>query len=131
MINSTEPSFALDVSRFDGTVPYSSSPTTCFLDWANPPVVKSCSRSTKFTPLIHISLRFSFYTLHPAIYVQGFALVAPALHFWYLSLSKLVTASGMTGVVFRLLLDQSVFAPAFIAVFFTALLTLEVCFNLL
>lgn len=41
-----------------------------------------------------------------------------------------MTASGMTGVVFRLLLDQSVFAPAFIAVFFTALLTLEVRFNL-
>jgi hypothetical protein len=56
---------------------------------------------------------------------QGFVLVAPALHFWYLSLSRIVTATGTGGAVGRLALDQFAFAPAFIAVFFAALLTLE------
>lgn len=62
----------------------------------------------------------------PSVATQGFALVAPALHFWYLTLSKVVTCGGTTGVLLRLGLDQAGFAPAFIAVFFSALLTLEV-----
>lgn len=52
--------------------------------------------------------------------------MAPALHFWYLTLSKVVTATGTTGTMLRLGLDQFGFAPAFIAVFLSALLTLEV-----
>jgi protein Mpv17 len=36
----------------------------------------------------------------------GLGLVGPTLHFWYLYLSKVVTASGLSGAVIRLLLDQ-------------------------
>ncbi|KAG9146398.1 hypothetical protein Leryth_020128 [Lithospermum erythrorhizon] len=55
----------------------------------------------------------------------GFCLVGPTLHFWYLYLSKLVTVPGASGAAMRLVLDQFVFAPMFIGVFFTALMTLE------
>eukprot|EP00897_Mesotaenium_endlicherianum_P007996 jgi/Mesen1/7224/ME000372S06465 len=55
----------------------------------------------------------------------GFALVGPTLHFWYTALSKMVTATGTSGTVIRLALDQFVFSPSFICVFFTCLLTLE------
>jgi peroxisomal membrane protein 2 len=55
----------------------------------------------------------------------GLVLVGPTLHIWYLTLSKVVTAVGVKGTVIRLLLDQLVFSPAFIAVFFSSLLTLE------
>ncbi|CAL5431509.1 unnamed protein product [Camellia sinensis] len=36
----------------------------------------------------------------------GLVLVGPTLHFWYLSLSKLVTLPGASGAFLRLLLDQ-------------------------
>lgn len=55
----------------------------------------------------------------------GLAFVGPTLHFWYLYLSKLVTLPGASGAFLRLLLDQFVFAPAFIGVFLSALVTLE------
>ncbi|VVB17086.1 unnamed protein product [Arabis nemorensis] len=55
----------------------------------------------------------------------GLVLVGPALHFWYLYLSKVVTASGLSGAVLRLLLDQFVFAPIFVGVFLSAVVTLE------
>ncbi|CDY35863.1 BnaC09g37950D [Brassica napus] len=57
--------------------------------------------------------------------ILGFGLVGPALHFWYLYLSKVVTASGLSGAVLRLLLDQFVFAPVFVGVFLSAVVTLE------
>ncbi|CAH8315856.1 unnamed protein product [Eruca vesicaria subsp. sativa] len=43
----------------------------------------------------------------------------------YLYLSKVVTASGLSGAVLRLLLDQFVFAPVFVGVFLSAVVTLE------
>lgn len=55
----------------------------------------------------------------------GFALVGPTLHFWYLSLSKLVSTPGASGAVLRLLLDQFLFSPIFIGFFLCTLLTLE------
>ncbi|KAG0528555.1 hypothetical protein BDA96_05G022200 [Sorghum bicolor] len=55
----------------------------------------------------------------------GLALVAPTLHFWYLYLSKLVTISGAPGAIARLILDQFIFAPIFIGVFMSLLVTLE------
>jgi hypothetical protein len=55
----------------------------------------------------------------------GFILVGPTLHTWYLALSKIVTATGFTGAAIRLLLDQFLFSPAFVAAFFASLLTLE------
>ncbi|KAG2300098.1 hypothetical protein Bca52824_036570 [Brassica carinata] len=57
--------------------------------------------------------------------ILGLGLVGPALHFWYLYLSKAVTASGLSGAVLRLLLDQFVFAPVFVGVFLSAVVTLE------
>ncbi|KAK1431482.1 hypothetical protein QVD17_07941 [Tagetes erecta] len=55
----------------------------------------------------------------------GMALVGPTLHFWYLYLSKLVTMTGSAGAFVRLLIDQFIFAPTFIAVFLSTLVTLE------
>ncbi|KAI4363955.1 hypothetical protein MLD38_020108 [Melastoma candidum] len=55
----------------------------------------------------------------------GLVLVGPTLHFWYLYLSRLVTASGASGAFIRLILDQFVFSPIFIGVFLSTLVTLE------
>ncbi|XP_023539960.1 protein sym-1-like [Cucurbita pepo subsp. pepo] len=55
----------------------------------------------------------------------GLALVGPALHFWYLYLSQLVTLPGASGAFLRLLLDQFVFTPVFLGAFLAGLLTLE------
>ncbi|KAH9295412.1 hypothetical protein KI387_039000, partial [Taxus chinensis] len=55
----------------------------------------------------------------------GLVLVGPTLHFWYLSLSKLVSGTGASRAGLRLLLDQFLFSPIFIGIFFSSLLTLE------
>lgn len=55
----------------------------------------------------------------------GLILVGPTLHFWYLNLSKMVPGPGPMKAALRLLVDQFVFSPIFIGVFFSALLTLE------
>jgi peroxisomal membrane protein 2 len=55
----------------------------------------------------------------------GLALVGPTLHVWYLYLSKLVTISGASGAIARLILDQFIFSPIFIGIFMSLLVTLE------
>ncbi|XP_073143252.1 protein sym-1 [Henckelia pumila] len=55
----------------------------------------------------------------------GLVLVGPTLHFWYLFLSKLITAPGASGAFLRLLLDQFIFSPIFIGTFLAALVSLE------
>ncbi|KAK4735004.1 hypothetical protein R3W88_009265 [Solanum pinnatisectum] len=55
----------------------------------------------------------------------GLALVGPTLHFWYLYLSRLVTTPGVAGTLMRLVLDQFLFAPIFVGVFLSSLVTLE------
>ncbi|CAN0890626.1 Protein sym-1 [Linum grandiflorum] len=55
----------------------------------------------------------------------GLVLVGPALHFWYLYLSKLVTIPGAAGAFTRLILDQFLFAPVFLGVFLSTLVVLE------
>lgn len=55
----------------------------------------------------------------------GLVLVGPTLHFWYLTLSKLVPGPGIAKTGVRLVLDQFLFSPIFIGAFFSALLTLE------
>ncbi|KAH7690864.1 Mpv17/PMP22 protein [Dioscorea alata] len=55
----------------------------------------------------------------------GFVLVGPTLHFWYLSLSKLVTTPGASGAFVCLLLDQFLFSPIFIGVFLSLVVILE------
>ncbi|XP_059304503.1 protein sym-1-like [Lycium ferocissimum] len=55
----------------------------------------------------------------------GLVLVGPTLHFWYLYLSKLVTTPGLSGTLMRLVIDQFLFAPIFVGVFLSSLVTLE------
>ncbi len=57
---------------------------------------------------------------------QGFVLVGPALHFWYQTLGRVVTATGSAGAIQRLMMDQLLFAPFFLSTFLASLLTLEV-----
>ncbi|MCO5578102.1 hypothetical protein L7F22_031940 [Adiantum nelumboides] len=57
--------------------------------------------------------------------VLGLVLVGPTLHFWYLTLSKLLPGPGTTRAVARLILDQFLFSPIFIGIFISALMTLE------
>jgi hypothetical protein len=51
----------------------------------------------------------------------GAVLVAPVLHVWYGFLGRKIPGSSVGPVVGRVALDQVVFAPTFIAVFFSAL----------
>ena len=51
----------------------------------------------------------------------GAVLVAPVLHVWYGFLGRKIPGSSVGSVVGRVALDQVVFAPTFIAVFFSAL----------
>jgi len=55
----------------------------------------------------------------------GAVLVGPALHLWYGTLGKLVTVKGSAGAAISLILDQGVFAPAFLCVFLSSLFTIE------
>ena len=55
----------------------------------------------------------------------GGALVGPALHFWYGTLGKIVTAQGSAKAFISLVLDQGLFAPAFLCVFLSSLFTIE------
>ena len=51
----------------------------------------------------------------------GAVLVAPVLHVWYGFLGRKIPGTSVGPVVGRVALDQVVFAPTFIAVFFSAL----------
>lgn len=55
----------------------------------------------------------------------GAALVGPTLHFWYGTLGKIVTAQGSTKAFISLVLDQGLFAPAFLCVFLSSLFTID------
>jgi hypothetical protein len=55
----------------------------------------------------------------------GTALVAPVLHVWYGRLGKMIPAQTTVGALQRLALDQLVFGPCFIPVFFATLFALE------
>lgn len=55
----------------------------------------------------------------------GVALVGPLLHFWYGGLARGIPGVNLVSTLKRLALDQLLFAPAFIAIFFTSALTLE------
>lgn len=50
---------------------------------------------------------------HPPL--QGLLLIGPTLHVWYGSLGTIVKATGNTGAIMRLSLDQLCFAPVFIS----------------
>ena len=55
----------------------------------------------------------------------GGVLIAPTLHVWYGSLSRIFPGTATADVVKRVVCDQFVFAPAFIGVFFSSLAVLE------
>ncbi|CCI43018.1 unnamed protein product [Albugo candida] len=51
--------------------------------------------------------------------------MTPILHHWYLFLSRNFAGAGKQAIAKRLILDQFLFAPSFLPIFFTMLLTLE------
>ncbi|MDC3321484.1 hypothetical protein OAV88_02670 [bacterium] len=51
----------------------------------------------------------------------GAFLVAPALHVWYGYLHRLIPATTTVAAVQRLALDQTIFGPLFIPVFFSSM----------
>ena len=57
--------------------------------------------------------------------VLGAFLVAPALHVWYGYLHRLIPATTTVAAIQRLALDQTIFGPLFIPVFFSSLFALE------
>jgi hypothetical protein len=57
--------------------------------------------------------------------LQGLLLIGPTLHFWYGSLGTIVKATGNTGAIMRLSLDQLCFAPVFISTIVSLLMVLE------
>jgi hypothetical protein len=55
----------------------------------------------------------------------GTFFVGPILHYWYGFLATNITATGWIGTIQRLAFDQLGFAPIFIPMFFSVLLTLD------
>ncbi|KAI7844014.1 hypothetical protein COHA_002551 [Chlorella ohadii] len=55
----------------------------------------------------------------------GLLLIGPTLHVWYGSLGTIVKATGNTGALMRLGLDQLCFAPIFISTIVSLLMVLE------
>ena len=58
-------------------------------------------------------------------FLMGSCVVAPCIRSWYLLLERTVTRPGPTAAAAKMLLDQTLFAPAFLAVFITAASTLQ------
>lgn len=54
----------------------------------------------------------------------GAVLVAPVLHVWYGFLGRRIPGTSVGPVMGRVVLDQALFAPTFIAIFFSALAVL-------
>jgi hypothetical protein len=59
------------------------------------------------------------------VVMQGGALVAPVLGFWYGKLNAMIPAKTTAGALGRLFLDQAIFAPCFVAMFISSLLVLN------
>lgn len=57
--------------------------------------------------------------------IMGGVLVGPGLHFWYMNLAKWVPGTSTIAVIKRLALDQLLWAPAFIATFFSLMAVLQ------
>lgn len=57
--------------------------------------------------------------------VLGAVLVGPGLHFWYGRLAALIPGTSTTAVLQRLALDQFIWAPIFIALFFSSMSLLQ------
>lgn len=57
--------------------------------------------------------------------VVGLFLIGPTLHYWFRTLGRLIPGSSITSVVYRVAVDQLMFAPAFISVILSFVLVLE------
>ena len=55
----------------------------------------------------------------------GLVLIGPALHVWYGTLARVVTASGTMGALGRMAMDQLLFAPIFIGTIVSSIMILE------
>lgn len=55
----------------------------------------------------------------------GGGLVGPAIHAWYLFLSRAAPGTGMRSVLQRVVMDQFLFTPAFVPIWLASLWTLE------
>lgn len=55
----------------------------------------------------------------------GFVVVAPSMHVWYGFLARNIKGSGLVPGLKRMVVDQTVFAPAIIAAFFIGMGALE------
>ena len=56
---------------------------------------------------------------------MGLVVVGPALHFWYGALNKIVPMQTTAGALYRLGIDQTIFAMPFIATFMSTVMVLE------
>ena len=58
-------------------------------------------------------------------FILGTCLVCPCVRSWYLVLERIVKFPGTKGALAKMVLDQGLFAPAFLSVFVTAASTLQ------
>ena len=58
-------------------------------------------------------------------FILGSCLVCPCVRSWYLVLERTVKFPGTKGALAKVVLDQGLFAPAFLSVFVTAASTLQ------
>ena len=58
-------------------------------------------------------------------FILGTCLVCPCVRSWYLVLERIVKFPGTKGALAKVVLDQGLFAPAFLSVFVTAASTLQ------
>eukprot|EP01025_Chloroclados_australasicus_P060557 TRINITY_DN7786_c0_g1_i1.p1 TRINITY_DN7786_c0_g1~~TRINITY_DN7786_c0_g1_i1.p1 ORF type:complete len:207 (-),score=16.05 TRINITY_DN7786_c0_g1_i1:261-881(-) len=55
----------------------------------------------------------------------GAVLVAPGLHYWYTLLNQMISKPGLLPGVYRMILDQFLWAPLFVGLFITTLMTIN------
>jgi protein Mpv17 len=53
-------------------------------------------------------------------FAVGLFCTGPLMHYWYRTLDATITISGTTGALAKLALDQTIFAPIIISIFFTS-----------
>jgi len=96
-----------------------------------------CQKQQEHEQAQQANLSFLPVSLHPydwhrtlKFFFLGGVVVGPALHHWYSFLVRFSPAQTTAGALKRLALDQLVFAPTFIPVFFSGLQFLDGNFDL-
>jgi len=57
--------------------------------------------------------------------ILGAGLVGPSLHYWYNFLGRMIPGTQFSAVIYRIAVDQLIFAPCFIGLFIFCILLLE------